>query len=498
MRVHQLLLGVAAAHGGAPAWAKWMERGDETAAVRPSTIVGAGLGAFALRSWRRHDVVGVCRCEVMCTESPAYDRRYSWVVNHTHGCNGMAFPNSNPMNYVNSVANQATCAKQNVEAKHGETHNLPAGTVQYVATKPIGIGDEILVDYGPMYWEPHTHPRSVLYECGVPPLHIAAARGDVDLAANLLSHGHRTGSSADSRSTTSNVRADEGIMVNATRRDPRLRSPGGGGWTALFEATVSGHRQMVQFLLRRGADVNHAPSGGSTALFWAAKNGLHAVLADLLDAGARPSGIATGREALGVREMSPLMAAAENGHELVVVRLLKARVGVRRKARPDYGLADGTTAMLLAAQHGHELVVAALLRAGGVDPDQRMLDGTTAVLLAAQGGHGALVSLLVQAGANVSLARRGGVTPVYVAARHGHDAVVEQLLAAGADLDRAQQDGATPLLVAAQHGHEEVVRRLLSSGADLSMLPLVVLTAERSGHEAIVDLFDEDWRANEL
>lgn len=150
--------------------------------------------------------------------------------------------------YVNAVASEATCGMQNVVVRNGPPDGLRVGVVQYVASTAIRTGDEILIDYGPGYWKPYDHPRPVLYECGVPALHVAAGRGDIEAASALL----RT----------------QPDLVKVTRQDARLH-PSGGGWTALFEAAMSGHVTMVQLLLEHGADVNHAPAKGGTAMFWA-------------------------------------------------------------------------------------------------------------------------------------------------------------------------------------------------------------------------------------
>jgi hypothetical protein len=77
-----------------------------------------------------------------------------------------------------------------------------------IASTDIAVGDELFVDYGPMYWQPHAYPRPVLYECKVPELHAAAARGDLKAVATLL--------------------AARPKLIDSPRLDSRLNYPKGG------------------------------------------------------------------------------------------------------------------------------------------------------------------------------------------------------------------------------------------------------------------------------
>ena len=68
--------------------------------------------------------------------------------------------------------------------------------------------------------------------------------------------------------------------------DVNAISNNGTGYTALTGAVASGHQEIVAFLLRHGADANHRYQGGYTPLLTAAANGHLEILKMLLEHGA--------------------------------------------------------------------------------------------------------------------------------------------------------------------------------------------------------------------
>ena len=138
------------------------------------------------------------------------------------------------------------------------------------------------------------------------------------------------------------------------------------------------------------------------------------------------------------------------------------------RADPNAARNDGATPLLMAAQNGHESVVRALI-AKGVDVDATMNDGRTPLLMAAKNGHGAVVGALIAAGATMDAARNDGWTPLLMAAKNGHESVVRALIAKGVDVNAARNDGTTPLLVATRMRHGGVVRALVNAGATMQL-----------------------------
>ena len=66
-------------------------------------------------------------------------------------------------------------------------------------------------------------------------------------------------------------------------------------------------------------------------------------------------------------------------------------------------LVDGVTSLHVAAQNGHETVVLTLIKAGA-DINKAMDDGATALYFAAQQDNKVVVRVLIEAGADVNKA----------------------------------------------------------------------------------------------
>ena len=92
-----------------------------------------------------------------------------------------------------------------------------------------------------------------------------------------------------------------------------------------------------------------------------------------------------------------------------------------------------TTPLMWAADGGHDQVVCELIRAGA-DVNRRNKYKQTALHLASQRDHPCVVEILSKAGANVNEKDKHGVTPLMVAAATGHAYTLLELIRAGADV----------------------------------------------------------------
>ncbi len=115
------------------------------------------------------------------------------------------------------------------------------------------------------------------------------------------------------------------------------------GFYPLGLAAFFGHRAIVEFLLKNGADVKTAARNAQkvTALHGAVARRDVEIVRMLLEAGADPN-------ARQERGFVPLHDAAANGNAALVELLLK------HGARPDAKTDDGKTAGDMAAERGHK------------------------------------------------------------------------------------------------------------------------------------------------
>ena len=155
------------------------------------------------------------------------------------------------------------------------------------------------------------------------------------------------------------------------------------GWTELMLAAFYGHHEMVELLLKHGANIFAIDSGGNTALHWAAFSG-HVSCAKLL---VENHADVDARSNFG---WTPLLQATTRRH-LAMVMLL-----INHGADPNIAAQDGNTALHKAAAAGYTEIIRPLL-ACQADTGMKNLDGETAVKLAIKNQHDLAVKLLLSA-----------------------------------------------------------------------------------------------------
>ncbi|HHO54414.1 MAG TPA: hypothetical protein ENK18_26975 [Deltaproteobacteria bacterium] len=154
----------------------------------------------------------------------------------------------------------------------------------------------------------------------------------------------------------------------------------------LHLACRRGDARAALYAIATGADVGRPGPDGWRPLHLAASGGHQALVALLLEGGARVDGRSRlPRSCVGA---TPLHVAAAVGSLKVAVLLLSAG------ADPDLRDEAGLTALHTAAARGDRALVKALLLAGA-DPAPT-LSGITPLELALQGGHRATAALLRQ------------------------------------------------------------------------------------------------------
>ena len=229
--------------------------------------------------------------------------------------------------------------------------------------------------------------------------------------------------------------------------------------TPLFLSSIIGHREVVELLLDAGAEVDKTDEKGQSPLYASSVRGRKDVVKLLLDAGAEVDKM-TDRDGC-----TPLVAASSEGHREVVKLLLDGGAEV------DKADNAGRMPLFHAGSWDHTEVVQVLLDSGAdLDREVNRYPGATRLHWASKVGLLGMVRSLLEAGADVNSQDDKGETPLHWAARGGNDcsAVAELLLASGAEVDKESNILTFPLSIAAEYGNTKVCSVLLRAGADIN------------------------------
>jgi ankyrin repeat protein len=287
-----------------------------------------------------------------------------------------------------------------------------------------------------------------------------------------------------------------GMVKLLVQRKADINASGRAGLTALHHAANGGLKEVVPFLLSKGAQARCRDGDGDTPLRHAFRVGQAGVMKMLLqhmglqgleeriEMGWTPLMEACGEGKVGlVREIVQHMggqeleeadsrgrtalhwAASEGRNEVVAILLDKG-------AQAGIGDANDSTPLMKAASRGHLGVVRLLVQhTGGQGLDATSIHGETALHWAVKRGHEAVMAFLLSQGAQATIADRCGMTPFMSAAAGGYVGMAQLFLElqGGQGIDDRGHTGKTALHWAVQGGHAEAAAWLLRNGAGASI-----------------------------
>lgn len=254
---------------------------------------------------------------------------------------------------------------------------------------------------------------------GATPLHEAIELNNLEVAKYLLNQGADPNICDDQGVLPLHFAADRGFLEIATLlldKTP-IDSKDHCGVTVLGYAAIKGQKDMVNFLVERGADVN---AGGVEGRLMISK--------------------------------LPWHWAAEFG-QLEVLQILRNKIDI------DVTDDKNWTALLYATAQGHIEVVRFLLEEEADPKIGTIMFGLTPLHIAATKGDIQIVELLINK-VDVDFRDSERFTPLSYAAMNGHKEVVQLLVAKGADIQSRDEKGKTPLDYATQNGHLDIIELL--------------------------------------
>jgi ankyrin repeat protein len=309
-------------------------------------------------------------------------------------------------------------------------------------------------------------------------LQAASENGHVNIVEMLLSRGAKVntkdiGCNALYAASERGHRKIIDLLVVAGA-DVNAYADGDYGY-ALQAASAKGHRGIVEMLIESGADINaqngyNYPQGEgwckcedcciadddefNTALQAASARGHREVVEILIDKGANV-------HIQGGPDGNALQAATKYGHQEIVRLLIEKGADVHALC----GFSG--SALQAAARHGHREIVQLLIEKGA---DVNALGGFSGYALQAAARHGdqEIVKLLIEKGANVN-AQGGKIGySLQAAARHGHLEIVKILIEKGADVNADSKLYGNAVQAASSGGYSEIIEVLLDNSADIN------------------------------
>ncbi|KAM7210211.1 Ankyrin repeat-containing domain protein [Rhypophila decipiens] len=276
--------------------------------------------------------------------------------------------------------------------------------------------------------------------------------------------------------------------------------------SALHHASISGRKDVMEYLMSKGANLNAVDDLGRSALMRACEAG-HLELVKILLMAHR-SDI---KSEIDKRDRSGRTAfdlAAETGDAKVLEYLLLHGADPQMVITPIDGEPDRLSPLQVACTIGYEDATAILLRQPYLTarPDQLLASGTSPLICACRNGHEGIIDQMFEywGEMDINVADDTGRTPLSHAAGNGWCRVVKFLLEKeGIDCDIKDQHGRGAVSYAAEKGSVKIVFLLLprlvegavSERDDEDLTPIDYAT--KLGHWDLAEIFEAWERSGE-
>jgi ankyrin repeat protein len=221
----------------------------------------------------------------------------------------------------------------------------------------------------------------------------------------------------------------------------------------LIEASKDGKIEVVKSLIDTGVDINTTNSNGFTSLILASER-CHTEIIELLVKAGADVNLKDGRYG-----STALIFATYHDCEEIVKLLIKA------KSDTNIVNEDGNSALIMASKYKFTNIVKILINAGANVNAKDAQNGNTALIYASDNSFEENVKLLIKEKSDINLVNKDGNSALMVASTNGFIEIVKILLNSKADINIKNDDGKTALSLAYENRHNEIINLLKTKGA---------------------------------
>lgn len=243
------------------------------------------------------------------------------------------------------------------------------------------------------------------------------------------------------------------LLLQAAASKNYIKSKTFEGETALHLSARRGSVECTKILLQAGADPNEFTNEETTPLFIAVEN-KHADIVQLL--------LKHGANINGSHSCSGWNALHQASYEASteIMKLLLEQ-GVDKESKDDFGI----TPLFIAAQYG-KLESVKLLLSYGANVNCQAKDKATPLFITAQEGHASCAELLLSHGADPNLFcnEESWQLPIHAAAQMGRTTILEILMRVTNRICDTGEGKVSPVYSAVYGGKEECLEMLLKEG----------------------------------